>query len=59
METLQRMKDALTQIAMILPSLVLAVVILGAGFLVARLVERIVDGFLVRVQFTARPRGGG
>ena len=51
METLQRMKDALTQIAMILPSLVLAVVILGAGFLVARLVERIVDGFLVRVQF--------
>ena len=51
METLQRLKDALTQIGRILPQLLFALIILGAGFLVARLVERIVDGFLVRVQF--------
>jgi len=50
-DTYQRLKDALTQIARILPQLLFAVVILAAGFLVARLVERIVDGFLVRVQF--------
>jgi len=50
-ETLQRLKDALTQIGRILPQLLFALIILGAGFLVARLVERIVDGFLVRVQF--------
>ena len=51
METPQRLKDALTQIGRILPQLLFALIILGAGFLVARLVERIVDGFLVRVQF--------
>jgi hypothetical protein len=47
----QRLKDALMQIARVLPPLFLALVILGAGFLVARLVERVVDGFLDRVQF--------
>ncbi len=51
MEVFQRLKDALTQIARLLPSLLLALVILGAGFLVARLVERLVDAFLDRVQF--------
>jgi Conserved TM helix len=48
---LDRLKDALTQIGRLLPGLVLAVVILGAGFFVARLLERLVDSFLVRVQF--------
>jgi len=48
---LDRLRDALTQIGRLLPGLVLAVVILGAGFFVARLLERVVDGFLVRVQF--------
>ena len=51
MDTYQRLKDALAQIADTLPQLLFAVVILAAGFLVARLVERIVNGFLVRVQF--------
>ena len=51
MEVFQRLKDTLTQIARLLPSLLLALVILGAGFLVARLVERLVDAFLDRVQF--------
>jgi hypothetical protein len=47
----QRLKDALLQIARLLPPLFLALVILGAGFLVARLIERLVDSFLDRVQF--------
>ena len=47
----QRLKDALTQIARLLPPLFLALVILGVGVLVARLIERLVDGFLDRVQF--------
>ncbi len=51
MEVFQRLKDTLTQIARLLPSLLLALVILGAGFLVARLVERLVDAFLDPVQF--------
>ena len=51
MDGLDRLRDALTQIGRLLPGLVLAVVILGAGFFVARLLERVVDGFLVRVQF--------
>jgi hypothetical protein len=50
-ETFQRLRDALLQIVRLLPSLLLALVILGAGFLVARLIERLVDGFLERVQF--------
>jgi len=48
---LDRLRDALAQIGRLLPGLFLAVVILGAGFFVARLIERLVDGFLVRVQF--------
>ena len=51
MEVFYRLRDGLVQIGRLLPGLLLALVILGAGFLVARLVERIVDGFLVRVQF--------
>ncbi len=51
MDVFDRLRDGLTQIGRLLPGLVLAVVILGAGFFVARLVERVVDGFLVRVQF--------
>ena len=51
MEMFQRLKDALTQIARLLPPLFLALVILGVGVLVARLIERLVDGFLDRVQF--------
>jgi hypothetical protein len=47
----QRLKDALTQIVRLLPPLFLALVILGVGILVARLIERLVDGFLDRVQF--------
>jgi len=50
-EVFYRLRDGLVQIGRLLPGLLLALVILGAGFLVARLIERIVDGFLVRVQF--------
>jgi len=46
-----RLRDGLTQIARLLPPLLYAVIILGAGFFVARLLERLVNGFLVRVQF--------
>jgi len=46
-----RLRDGLTQIGRLLPPLLYAVVILGAGFFVARLLERLVNGFLVRVQF--------
>ncbi len=51
MEAFVRLKDTLMQIARLLPPLLLALVILGAGFFVARLLERLVDGYLVRVQF--------
>ena len=51
MNVFERLGNGLTQIGRLLPGLVLAGVILGAGFFVARLVERVVDGFLVRVQF--------
>jgi len=47
----QRLKAALGEIGRLLPPLFLALVILGAGVLVARLIERLVDGFLDRVQF--------
>jgi len=46
-----RLKDTLVQIGRLLPPLFLALVILGAGFFVARLIERVVDRFLDRVQF--------
>ena len=51
MDVFVRLKDTLVQIGRLLPPLFLALVILGAGYLVARLVERVVDGFLDRVQF--------
>jgi hypothetical protein len=46
-----RLRDGLTQIGRLLPGLFGSLIILGAGFLVARLLERAVDRFLVRVQF--------
>ncbi len=51
MDVFERLKDTLVQIGVLLPRLLLALVILGAGYLVARLVERLVDGYLDRVQF--------
>ena len=51
MEVFDRLKDTLVQIGLLLPRLLLALVILGAGYLVARLLERLVDGYLDRVQF--------
>ncbi|OYV67578.1 MAG: hypothetical protein B7Z72_09455, partial [Gemmatimonadetes bacterium 21-71-4] len=51
MDEFDRLRDGLAQIGRLLPPLILAVVILGAGFFVARLLERIVDAFLERVQF--------
>ena len=51
MDVFDRLRDALAQIGRLLPPLLYAVIILGAGFFVARLLERIVDTFLVRVQF--------
>jgi hypothetical protein len=50
-ESLERLQSALMQIVGILPGLLLALVILAAGFLVARIVERLVDGVLDRVHF--------
>jgi hypothetical protein len=51
MEPFQRLKAGLTQIVHVLPGLLLALVILMAGFLVARMVERLVDALLARVHF--------
>ena len=51
MDVFDRLRDALAQIGRLLPPLLYAVLILGAGFFVARLLERTVDAFLVRVQF--------
>jgi uncharacterized membrane protein YbaN (DUF454 family) len=47
----ERFRVALGQILAILPGLILAFVILLAGFLVARTLERLVDGLLERAQF--------
>jgi hypothetical protein len=47
----ERFRVALGQILAILPGLILAFVILLAGFLVARTLERLVDGILERAQF--------
>ena len=51
MEPFQRLKAGLTQIVNVLPGLLLALVILMAGFLVARMVERLVDAMLGRLHF--------
>ena len=51
MDVFERLKDTLVQIGLLVPRLLLALVILGAGYLVARLLERLVDGYLDRVQF--------
>ena len=50
-ESFARFKGALLQILGILPGLILAFVILLAGFVVARTLERLVDGLLERAQF--------
>jgi hypothetical protein len=46
-----RLKDTLVEIGLLLPRLFLALVILAAGYMVARLLERVVDNYLDRVQF--------
>jgi hypothetical protein len=51
MEPFERLKAGLMQIVHVLPGLLLALVILMAGFLVARMVERLVDALLARVHF--------
>ncbi len=50
-DSFERLRLALMQILGILPGLLLSLVILGAGFLVARTLERLVDGALDRLQF--------
>ena len=50
-ESFERLKLALVQIAGILPGLLLSLIILGAGFLVARTLERVVDAALGKVHF--------
>ena len=50
-ESFERLKLALIQIAGILPGLLLSLIILGAGFLVARTLERVVDAALGKVHF--------
>lgn len=50
-ESFDRLKVALVQILGILPGLVLSLVILMAGFFVARTLERLVDGVLDRMHF--------
>jgi hypothetical protein len=50
-ESFARLKAALMQIVAVLPGLVLALVILGAGFLVARTLERLVDAALGKTRF--------
>lgn len=50
-ESFERLRAALIQILGILPGLALALIILAAGFLVARTLERLVDGLLARMHF--------
>lgn len=50
-ESFERLKAALLQILGILPGLLLSLVILAAGFLVAKTLERLVDAALDRVHF--------
>jgi len=50
-ESFERLKAALLQILGILPGLLLSLIILGAGFLVAKTLERIVDAALDRMHF--------
>lgn len=51
MQPFERLKAGLMQIVHVLPGLLLALVILMAGFLVARMVERLVDAMLARLHF--------
>ncbi len=51
LESFSRLKTALLQIVMVLPGLILALVILMAGFLVARTLERLADTLLERLHF--------
>lgn len=51
MNSFERLQSGLKQILSVLPGLGLALVILLAGFLVARLVERIADSLLDRLHF--------
>ena len=50
-ESFERLKAALLQILGILPGLLLALVILAAGFVVARTLERLVDNMLAKLHF--------
>jgi len=50
-ESFDRLKVALAQILSILPGLVFSLIILMAGFFVARTLERLVDGMLARMHF--------
>jgi hypothetical protein len=51
MESFDRLKLALFQILSILPGLILSLIILAAGFLVARTLERVTDAALERLHF--------
>jgi hypothetical protein len=51
MESFDRLKLALFQILSVLPGLILGLIILAAGFLVAKTLERVVDGALERLHF--------
>lgn len=51
MDSFERLKSGLLQIVSVLPGVLLGVIILMAGFLVARIVERSVDGLLDRLEF--------
>lgn len=51
MESFARLKAALMQIVAVMPGLLLALVIIGAGFLVARTLERLVDAALGKTKF--------
>ena len=50
-ESFERLKAALLQILGILPGLLLALIILAAGFVVARTLERLVDNMLAKLHF--------
>ena len=51
MEFFDRLKAGLTQLAQLLPPLFFALVILVAGFVVARMAEKLADAFLGNLQF--------
>src|SRR6185295_4869998 len=58
-ELLQRLSDGTRQLAAVVPSFLAAALILIAGYFVARLIERVADQVLKRLNFNKVAEAGG